>query len=140
MEKIFSALGGTKKVVDIVAKIIMLIIVFFLLRELYRKIKLRNVGRSGWVDPESIDPTKNYDNIAKGIKDAFDNWVNDATAMNNIAAQVNALSNNEIKHLNNRCVFLYNKTLREFVSNYYICFPCSDLKALENRLNQIGLN
>lgn len=139
MEKIFAALGGSAKVVNLIVKLIIIAIIVFAAYKLYKKWKLRNVGKA-FVDTEALDPNKNYDNIAKAINDAFGNWVNDATAMNDAAQQVNALSNNEIKHLNNRYVYLYKKTLQDAITSYWVCFPCADLKALENRLKAIGLN
>ena len=138
-----SFLGGVDRVTKIVTYAVIAIVLYFSIRYIIRKIKRRDAGRSGWVDPTGIDPTKNYDNIAKAVSDAFDNIVNSAQEMEDVGQQINALSNNEILHVNNRYLTLYGKntrTLQDAMSDYWVCFPCSNLKAVLDRLKTLNIN
>jgi hypothetical protein len=142
MEKIFAALGGTAKVVDLLVKLIIAAIVIYLLYNLYNKWKRRNAGKQ-WVDTQKLDPAKNYDNLAKSVYDAFEKpWLADGDEMENAANGLLFLTDNELRHVNNRYLVLYGKntqTIQDAITNR-TCLFCESVSLLIDRMQKIGLN
>jgi flagellar biosynthesis/type III secretory pathway M-ring protein FliF/YscJ len=138
MEKYLSV----KSLTNLIKYVILAIIAFFLIKWIIKKIKERNVGKQ-YVDLTKIDPAKNYDNLAKAVHDAFDNWVNSGEEMEGVCKQLNALNNDELKHLSNRYSEIYGKgtrTLEDAITDYYFCIGCSNCKALADRLKANNIN
>lgn len=128
----------------IVWLIVGVIVAFFVLRFVYRKIKRANAGKAGEINFNQVSPNINYDNYAKRAHDALTGWWTDADERDKIAADLNALNNDELKHVSNRYLFLYgeedNETLLTLMNNYTFCWPCSDVKALTERMEKLGLS
>ena len=143
MDKLFSALGGTTKVVDIIVKLVIAIVVFVMLRKLYIQWKRRNAGKA-FVDTSALDPAKNYDNIAKQVHDACDNSFvfTSGADVDNVSKQLLFLTDNELKQVNNRYVELYgngSRTLQDAIADP-ICIGCPARSLLLERLEKLNLN
>lgn len=141
MEKLFAAIGGTAKVVDIAVKLVMAIIIFIVLRKLYINYIQRNAGKA-FVDKSNLDPAKNYDNIAKSVHDAFTGLWKNGDDMESVSKSLLFLSDNELKEVNNRYVKLYGNgktSLQDAISEPF-CVFCETRDLLLERLSRLNLN
>ena len=142
MDKIFAALGGTTKFVDIIVKLVIAGVIFFALRSLYIRYKRRNAGKQ-YVDKSALNPNINYDALAKGVEDATSGILLSGAALEDIAQQLVVLNNNELRQVNNRYLELYGKgkkTIQDAFDNSWVCIGCSNLEALRLRLRALGIN
>jgi len=142
MDKIFAALGGTTKFVDIIVKLVIAGVIFFALRSLYIRYKRRNAGKQ-YVDKSALNPNINYDALAKGVEDATGGLYNSGSELEDIAQQLVVLNNNELKHVNNRYLQIYGKgkeTLQDAFDKTWFCLACNNVEALKIRLRALGIN
>ena len=123
--------------------IIILVIGFFVVRYIVRKIKRSNLGKSGEINYNQLDPQVNYDNYAKRAHDELTGWWVTGNARNAVAADFMRLNNDELMFVNDRYLELFgeqdNHTLYTLFSDYWICTPCADLNALLTRLKDLRL-
>ena len=143
MDKLFAALGGTTKVVDIIVKLVIAVVIFYFLRDLYIKWKRRNASKA-FVDNSALDPSKNYDNIAKQVHDACDNSFifTSGAEVEEVSKQLLFLTDNELRQVNNRYAELYGKgtrSLQDAISDP-ICIGCDARGLLLERMQKLNLN
>ena len=138
MGNIIELLGGAKQAVNSLIKIVVVIIVLVIVFKLYKKYQQRNVGKA-WVDPSQLDPNKNYDNIAKGVNDAFSGYGFNLEERADLCNQISALNNNEIKEVNNRYFAIYGQTLQDAITSGYI-WTATECNVLAERLKTLNLN
>lgn len=142
MNKIFTAIGGTKVIIDLAVKIVIAAVIIYTLRSLIIKWRRRNAGKA-FVDKSQLNPNVNYDALAKGVFDATKGYILSGNDLEDIASQLVVLNNNELRQANNRYMVLYGKgkeTLQDAFEKSWVCIGCSNLEVLRARLKAIGIN
>lgn len=141
MKEILKAFGGFDKIIKFVLYAVAFIVLYYTIKNLWKGYKRKDAGKQV-VNGSNLDSNKNYDTFALAVHNAFDNWVNSAEKMNDVAGTLLPLNNDELKEVNNRYLSLYGegeRTLLEAVTDYWICTPCTNLGALQARLKALGI-
>lgn len=141
MGNILKALGGFDQIIKFVLYAIAAIVIYMTIKKLWQAYNRRNAGLQN-VNGAQLDPNKNYDSYALAVHSAFDNFTNSADDMENVATTLLPLNNDELKQVNNSYVKLYGKgerTLYEALNDYWLCYPCTDLNAIKERVKSLGI-
>ena len=137
-----AALGKSADIIKTVLTLVIVLIVFFGIKKIITNFKRRNAGLAVGVDPSQLNPAKNYDNYAKLIHDTMDDYFATTSSMEGMAQTIMALSDNEIKQVNNRYRSLYGngeRSMHDALVDWYLCRNCSTLIALAKRVENLGL-
>ena len=141
MGNIIAGLGGIDKAAAALFKVVIVIIIVVLLNKAWKRWLRRDAGKA-WVDPTKLDPSKNYQNIAKQVSDVFDrNWVS-SEAAEKLCKSLLFLNDNELREINNQYLRLYGngtRTLQDAISDMYVCISCDARKLLLDRLDKLNL-
>jgi hypothetical protein len=141
MNELLKSVGGLDKIIKLIVMFLAALAIYFAIKAAITAYKRRNAGFQV-VNGQQLDPNKNYDSYAKAVADACTSWWQGcATEMSTVAQTLLPLNNDELKQVNNRYLSLYGngtETLKQAMD--VTCFlNCSDLEAMQVRLNALGI-
>jgi len=144
MENLLNFFGGTKAAVEGIVKIVVVAVILYLAYKLYKKFQLRNAGKAYGVNKGNLDPSQNYENLAKGVHDAVGGWIifQSGDDIENMAKQLLFLNDDELKQVNNLYLKLYGNSEQNLQDAFSgaVCVFCSSRELLLERLTKLGIN